>query len=123
MTKPRVLIVDDDAELAEMVSELLLREGWEVRTVLTGGDGERALAQWRPEAVLLDVMLPGLDVRGASAAASERSSDRLSSVSSDGSAATRPFIRRAASIQSVPGFDSWASQYHHTRWARLDRAG
>ncbi|PZP28743.1 MAG: DNA-binding response regulator [Roseateles depolymerans] len=58
MNKPRVLIVDDDAELAEMVSELLMREGWEVRTVLTGGDGERALTSWRPEAVLLDVMLP-----------------------------------------------------------------
>jgi DNA-binding response OmpR family regulator len=58
MNKPRVLIVDDDAELAEMVSELLVREGWEVQTVLTSGDGERALTAWQPEAVLLDVMLP-----------------------------------------------------------------
>ena len=58
MNKPRVLIVDDDAELADMVTELLAREGWEAQTVLTGGDGERALERWRPEAVLLDVMLP-----------------------------------------------------------------
>ncbi len=58
MNKPRVLIVDDDAELADMVGELLVREGWEVRGVLTGGDGERALDDWRPDAVLLDVMLP-----------------------------------------------------------------
>ncbi|SEL58282.1 DNA-binding response regulator, OmpR family, contains REC and winged-helix (wHTH) domain [Roseateles sp. YR242] len=58
MSKPRVLIVDDDTELAELVAELLMREGWEVLTTLTGGDGERALRQWQPEVVLLDVMLP-----------------------------------------------------------------
>ncbi|MBX3589006.1 MAG: response regulator transcription factor [Ramlibacter sp.] len=65
MSKPLVLIVDDDAELNAMVAELLLREGWAVHTVLTAGDGERALGQWQPEAVLLDVMLPdanGFDV-------------------------------------------------------------
>jgi two-component system phosphate regulon response regulator OmpR len=56
--KPLVLIVDDDAELSAMVAELLQREGWAVHTVLTGGDGERALTGQRPDAVLLDVMLP-----------------------------------------------------------------
>jgi len=56
--KPLVLVVDDDAELSAMVAELLQREGWTVHTVLTGGDGERALASHRPDAVLLDVMLP-----------------------------------------------------------------
>ena len=58
MSKPLVLMVDDDAELAGMVGELLAREAWQVHAVLTAGDGERALAQWQPEAVLLDVMLP-----------------------------------------------------------------
>jgi DNA-binding response OmpR family regulator len=58
MSKARVLMVDDDAELAGMVGELLAREGWALQTVLTGGDGERALAKWQPEVVLLDVMLP-----------------------------------------------------------------
>ena len=65
MSKPLVLMVDDDAELSGMVAELLEREGWAVHTVLTAGDGERALAQQQPEAVLLDVMLPdanGLDL-------------------------------------------------------------
>ena len=65
MSKPLVLMVDDDAELSGMVAELLEREGWAVHTVLTAGDGERALAQQQPEAVLLDVMLPdanGFDV-------------------------------------------------------------
>jgi len=65
MSKPLVLMVDDDAELSGMVGELLARESWAVHAVLTAGDGERALAQWQPDAVLLDVMLPdanGFDV-------------------------------------------------------------
>ncbi|WP_457336745.1 response regulator transcription factor [Rhizobacter sp. P5_C2] len=63
--KPLVLMVDDDAELSGMVCELLEREGWSVHAVLTAGDGERALSQGQPDAVLLDVMLPdanGFDV-------------------------------------------------------------
>ena len=65
MSKPLVLIVDDDAELSGMLAELLARESWAVHAVLTAGDGERALARVQPEAVLLDVMLPdanGFDV-------------------------------------------------------------
>jgi two-component system phosphate regulon response regulator OmpR len=55
--KPLILIVDDDAELSAMVVVLFRREGWDVHTVLTGADGERALDVMRPDAVLLDVML------------------------------------------------------------------
>lgn len=58
IAKPLVLIVDDDAELSTMVAELFQREGWAVHTVLTGGDGEKAVHERRPDAVLLDVMLP-----------------------------------------------------------------
>ena len=56
--KPLVLIVDDDAELSAMVAALFEREGLAVQGVLSGADGERALAELRPDAVLLDVMLP-----------------------------------------------------------------
>lgn len=65
MNKPLVMVVDDDAELSAMLAELLTREGWGVHTVITSGDGERALSKWQPEVVLLDVMLPdanGFDV-------------------------------------------------------------
>ena len=63
--QPLILLVDDDAELSAMVAELLAREGWRSHAVLTGGDGERAIAALAPDAVLLDVMLPdanGFDV-------------------------------------------------------------
>lgn len=56
--KNLILVVDDDAELSDMVCELLAREGWTSHAVLTGGDGERALAKMQPDLVLLDVMLP-----------------------------------------------------------------
>lgn len=55
---PLILLVDDDAELSALVGELLAREGWRTHAVLTGGDGDRALATLLPEVVLLDVMLP-----------------------------------------------------------------
>lgn len=62
---PLILLVDDDAELGLLVSELFAREGWSTQTHLTGGDGERAIANSAPDVVLLDVMLPdgsGYDV-------------------------------------------------------------
>jgi two-component system phosphate regulon response regulator OmpR len=63
--RPIVLIVDDDGELASMLAERLSAEGWSVHTVSTGRDGEKAIGELRPDAVVLDVMLPdanGLDL-------------------------------------------------------------
>jgi DNA-binding response OmpR family regulator len=56
--QPLILIVDDDAELSTMLVELLEREGWATFTVLTAGDGERAVVARQPDLVLLDAMLP-----------------------------------------------------------------
>lgn len=56
--KSVILIVDDDAELSSMVCELLEREGWGTRAVLTAAEGERELHALQPDLLLLDVMLP-----------------------------------------------------------------
>jgi len=59
--KPRVLVVDDDPALAEMLTIVLRGEGFETAVV---GDGARALAavrELRPDLVLLDLMLPGMN--------------------------------------------------------------
>jgi DNA-binding response OmpR family regulator len=60
-----VLLVDDDAELAAMVAELLQREGMDVEHAETGSAGLAALRHAAPDVLLLDVMLPdanGLDL-------------------------------------------------------------
>jgi len=57
----RVLVVDDEQSLSELVSLALRYEGWEVRTA---GDGLSAIAaarDFRPDLVVLDVMLPDID--------------------------------------------------------------
>ncbi|HQE16714.1 MAG TPA: response regulator transcription factor [Mycobacterium sp.] len=61
----KVLVVDDEAVLAEMVSMALRYEGWETTTAADGTSALAAARAVRPDAVVLDVMLPdmsGLDV-------------------------------------------------------------
>lgn len=56
----RVLMVDDDVELCELVGEYLAREGWEVDAVHDGEEGLRRVTEADYVALILDVMLPGL---------------------------------------------------------------
>jgi len=57
----RVLVVDDEPSLAELLSNVLRYEGWEVRTAGDGTSAVRAAREFRPDAVVLDVMLPDFD--------------------------------------------------------------
>ena len=59
--KQRILIVDDDANIAELISLYLMKECYETMIV---GDGEEALKrfpEFKPNLILLDLMLPGMD--------------------------------------------------------------
>ncbi len=59
--KQKILIVDDDANIAELVSMYLTKECYDTRIV---GDGESALTafdEYHPDLILLDLMLPGID--------------------------------------------------------------
>jgi DNA-binding response OmpR family regulator len=58
---PRILIVDDEPNIVLALELLMKREGYEIRTV---GDGERAVEAvetFRPDLILLDVMMPRMD--------------------------------------------------------------
>lgn len=56
-----VLIVDDDSALAEMLAIVLRSEGFEPAVCTSGDKALAAFAEHRPDLVLLDLMLPGLD--------------------------------------------------------------
>jgi two-component system OmpR family response regulator len=60
-TPVRVLVVDDEATLAELVSMALRYEGWEVRSAGDGRNAVRVAREFRPDAVVLDIMLPDFD--------------------------------------------------------------
>jgi two-component system response regulator MtrA len=57
----RVLVVDDDAALAEMLTIVLRTEGFESRVCSSGDRAMQAFHEFRPDVVLLDLMLPGKD--------------------------------------------------------------
>ncbi|MEO6200707.1 MAG: response regulator transcription factor [Cryobacterium sp.] len=60
-TPIRVLVVDDEPMLTDLLSMALRYEGWEVRTA---GEGRQALTiarEFRPDAIVLDIMLPDID--------------------------------------------------------------
>ena len=57
-TKGRVLVVDDDASLAEMLTIVLRQEGFDSRMCLRGDEAVEAFRDYRPDVVLLDVRMP-----------------------------------------------------------------
>jgi two-component system, OmpR family, response regulator MtrA len=59
--RARVLVVDDDAALAEMLTIVLRTEGFESRVCGCGDRALEAFRDFRPDVVLLDLMLPGRD--------------------------------------------------------------
>ncbi|TRV80451.1 response regulator transcription factor [Streptomyces sp. 130] len=60
-TPVRVLVVDDEASLTELLSMALRYEGWEVRSAGDGATAVRTARSFRPDVVILDVMLPDMD--------------------------------------------------------------
>ena len=60
--KRKVLLVDDDQELVELISDVLERDGrFEVRTVNNGFDAGMMVKEYHPDLIVLDVMLPDIN--------------------------------------------------------------
>lgn len=57
----RVLVVDDEVNIAELVSMALRYEGWQIATAHTGARAVSTAKEFRPDAVVLDMMLPDFD--------------------------------------------------------------
>ena len=57
----KVLIVEDDANIAQLLQLYLEKEGYETQTAPDGGKGVELYRAWSPDLVLLDIMLPVMD--------------------------------------------------------------
>ena len=61
MAKTKILIVDDSADIVEMMAKRLNAQGYDVITALNGQEALEKAAAEKPNLILLDVMMPGLD--------------------------------------------------------------
>jgi two-component system OmpR family response regulator len=57
----RVLVVDDEPSLAELLGSVLRYEGWDIRTAADGASAVKVAREFEPDAVVLDIMLPDFD--------------------------------------------------------------
>ena len=58
---PRIMVVDDEQTIVDLVTGYLVREGWRVESTTDGLEALAAIETRKPDVVVLDVMLPGLD--------------------------------------------------------------
>ena len=61
MSNEKVLVVDDEEHILELARLYLSREGFQVESVGDGGQALARFAQLKPDLVVLDLMLPGVD--------------------------------------------------------------
>ena len=61
MPSERILVIEDEADLREVMAYNLRREGYKVATAADGADGVRGAKESKPDLILLDLMLPDLD--------------------------------------------------------------
>ena len=61
MDKKKVLVIDDEADFLEMIKIRLEANNYEVITALNGKEGLEKVKQEKPDAVLLDILMPGID--------------------------------------------------------------
>jgi two-component system, OmpR family, response regulator len=59
--RPRLLVVDDEPSIVELIRIWFEPVGWDVATAASGPEGVARAADWSPDVVVLDVMLPGYD--------------------------------------------------------------
>lgn len=61
MGKTKILVVDDDTNISELISLYLNKEGYETKTAETGKEAIECFKEYKPDLMLLDIMLPEAD--------------------------------------------------------------
>ncbi|HUV16529.1 MAG TPA: response regulator transcription factor [Pelolinea sp.] len=57
----KILVIDDDQGIIDLISQYLKKEGYEVYTAEDGPSGLKAAESFKPDLIILDIMLPGFD--------------------------------------------------------------
>ena len=58
---PKILIIDDEVSILNLVTAYLRPEGYEIETAMDGRSGLQAAGTFKPDLIVLDIMLPGMD--------------------------------------------------------------
>src|SRR5678816_903522 len=61
LNKPRILVIDDESAIRDSLKMILEYEGYQFMGAVSGQDGLAAIQRERPDAVLLDIKMPGMD--------------------------------------------------------------
>jgi two-component system response regulator MprA len=96
----RVLVIEDDVEIADVLRRFLRQEGHEVRTAVDGEEALPAAAEFVPDLVILDLGLPGID-----------GVDVCRRLRADGDVPILILTARAELEDRVDGLDSGADDY------------
>ena len=98
----RILVVDDDAAIAEMIGIVLRGEGFEPHFSFDGIAAIEAFASVEPDLVLLDLMLPGIDGIQVCTRIRETSGTPIIMLARGNAAITEAASNRSNQIISVP---------------------
>ncbi|GAH23079.1 unnamed protein product, partial [marine sediment metagenome] len=58
---PKILIIEDDKFLRELITQKLVKEDFEISEAVDGEEGIKKIKEEKPDLVLLDLILPGID--------------------------------------------------------------
>ncbi len=61
MAETRILLIDDEPDILEFLGYSLTQEGFNIEKAINGSDGIRLALQFKPDLILLDLMMPGID--------------------------------------------------------------
>ena len=61
MSAPKILLVDDEQNILDLIGAYLTREGYDVYSATDGNSGLKAARAFKPDLIVLDIMLPGID--------------------------------------------------------------
>jgi len=99
----RILIVDDDRALSELLGRILVSAGYEVALAGTGEDGYRKAMREPPDLIIADVMLPGMDGYGLCRQLRQHAATRLIPV--------LMLTARGNIADKIAGFEAGADDY------------